>query len=102
MRSIARSVSFHTPSEKTKIVKNLKRQEKSWKGVFTEKKRFDTLKTVKIEREKEEEKRMDFMDVLSLFGGLALFLLGMDLMSKSLEKKAGGKLKQILESLEII
>lgn len=42
---------------------------------------------------------MDFMDVLSLFGGLALFLLGMDLMSKSLEKKAGGKLKQILESL---
>ncbi len=42
---------------------------------------------------------MDIFDLLSLFGGLALFLLGMNLMGNALEKKAGGKLKTILESL---
>lgn len=39
---------------------------------------------------------MDIFDLLALLGGLALFLYGMDLMGKALEKKAGGKLKSIL------
>ncbi len=39
---------------------------------------------------------MDLFDVLSLVGGLALFLFGMNLMGSSLEKKAGGQLKTIL------
>ncbi len=39
---------------------------------------------------------MDLFDVLSLVGGLALFLFGMNVMGSSLEKKAGGQLKAIL------
>ena len=39
---------------------------------------------------------MDIFDVLSLVGGLALFLFGMNLMGASLEKKAGGQLKTVL------
>lgn len=39
---------------------------------------------------------MDIFDVLSLIGGLALFLYGMNVMGTSLEKKAGGQLKAIL------
>ncbi len=39
---------------------------------------------------------MDLFDVLSLIGGLALFLFGMNIMGASLEKKAGGQLKNVL------
>lgn len=39
---------------------------------------------------------MTLFDVLSLVGGLCLFLFGMNLMGTSLEKKAGGQLKAIL------
>lgn len=39
---------------------------------------------------------MDIFDALSLVGGLALFLYGMNVMGASLEKKAGGQLKTIL------
>lgn len=39
---------------------------------------------------------MDLFDVLSLVGGLALFLFGMNIMGSSLEKKAGGQLKAVL------
>lgn len=39
---------------------------------------------------------MTLFDVLSLIGGLALFLFGMNLMGTSLEKKAGGQLKAVL------
>ncbi len=42
---------------------------------------------------------MDIFDVLSLIGGLALFLFGMQTMGNALEKKAGGKLKSILEKM---
>lgn len=42
---------------------------------------------------------MDIFDALTLVGGLALFLLGMNLMGDALEKKAGGRLKTILENL---
>ena len=39
---------------------------------------------------------MDIFDALSLVGGLALFLYGMQTMGNALEKKAGGQLKAIL------
>ncbi|MEE0928226.1 MAG: Na/Pi cotransporter family protein [Acutalibacteraceae bacterium] len=42
---------------------------------------------------------MNLFDVLSLIGGLALFLFGMQLMGNALEKKAGGQLKNILEKM---
>ena len=42
---------------------------------------------------------MSIFNVFSLFGGLALFLFGMDVMGKSLEKQAGGRLQIILEKL---
>lgn len=42
---------------------------------------------------------MDIFTVLSLIGGLALFLYGMDLMGDSLKKLAGGKLESILAKL---
>ena len=41
----------------------------------------------------------DIFDVISLFGGLALFLFGMNLMSSSLEKRAGGRLKTLLSNI---
>ncbi len=40
---------------------------------------------------------MDIGVLISLAGGLGLFLFGMDLMSKSIEKVAGAKLRRILE-----
>ena len=42
---------------------------------------------------------MDIFNVLTLFGGLALFLFGMSVMGEGLEKSAGSKLKTILERL---
>ncbi len=42
---------------------------------------------------------MDLFDVLSLLGGLALFLYGMTVMGNALEKRAGNKLKLLLETL---
>ena len=42
---------------------------------------------------------MNIFNVFSLFGGLALFLYGMDAMGKALEKQAGGKLQNILAKL---
>lgn len=42
---------------------------------------------------------MDIFNVLSLIGGLALFLFGMQVMGEALEKRAGNQLKNILEKL---
>ena len=42
---------------------------------------------------------MSIFNVFSLFGGLALFLFGMDTMGKALEKQAGGQLQKILSRL---
>ena len=36
------------------------------------------------------------LKVISLLGGLALFLFGMDIMGKALQKQAGGKLQTLL------
>lgn len=42
---------------------------------------------------------MDIFDVLSLVGGLALFLFGMDTLGKGLEKLSGGRMERMLEKL---
>lgn len=42
---------------------------------------------------------MDIFAVLTLLGGLALFLYGMNIMGGGLEKMAGGKLETIFEKL---
>ena len=40
---------------------------------------------------------MSAAEVMTLVGGLGLFLLGMNLMSDGIEKAAGAKLRSILE-----
>ena len=42
---------------------------------------------------------MDIFSVFTLCGGLAFFLYGMTVMSKSLEKMAGGKLELLLKKM---
>ena len=47
----------------------------------------------------EEGNFMDFFGVLTMLGGLALFLYGMETMGNGLEKLSGGRLERILEKL---
>lgn len=42
---------------------------------------------------------MDFFDLLTMLGGLALFLYGMHMMGEGLSRVSGGKLESILERL---
>ena len=42
---------------------------------------------------------MDIFDLLSLIGGLCLFLFGMNIMGQALERRAGGKLRSLLGKL---
>lgn len=42
---------------------------------------------------------MGIFEILELIGGLALFLFGMNFMGEALEKRGGGKLKQIIENV---
>lgn len=42
---------------------------------------------------------MSVLDILTMLGGLALFLFGMSIMSESLERAAGSRLRTILERL---
>lgn len=42
---------------------------------------------------------MDIFGILTLIGGLAMFLYGMSVMGSGLEKMSGGKLERILENL---
>lgn len=42
---------------------------------------------------------MSAMNIISLFGGLAFFLFGMNTMGSALEKRAGGQLKTVLGKL---
>jgi len=42
---------------------------------------------------------MDIFDVLTLLGGLSLFLFGMNVMGQALERRAGGQLRALLEKL---
>lgn len=47
----------------------------------------------------EREFIMDLFDVLTLIGGLSLFLFGMNIMGQALERKAGNKLKDLLAKM---
>lgn len=42
---------------------------------------------------------MDIFNVLTLLGGLSLFLFGMDIMGQALERLAGGDLRRLLGKL---
>ena len=42
---------------------------------------------------------MDLFDVLTLIGGLSLFLFGMNIMGQALERKTGNKLKDLLAKM---
>ena len=42
---------------------------------------------------------MDIFSIISLLGGFALFLYGMNIMSQGLEKLAGGQLETILRTM---
>ena len=42
---------------------------------------------------------MSVFNIFTLLGGLAMFLYGMDVMGKSLEQTAGGKLQGILSKM---
>ena len=42
---------------------------------------------------------MNIFGILTMIGGLAMFLYGMSVMGGGLEKMSGGKLERILESL---
>ena len=42
---------------------------------------------------------MSIFDVLTMVGGLCLFLFGMDLMGQALERRAGGKLRTLLDRM---
>lgn len=42
---------------------------------------------------------MDIFDVLTLVGGICIFLFGMNIMGEALERRAGGKLEMILAKL---
>ena len=42
---------------------------------------------------------MDIFDILTMLGGLCLFLFGMDLMGAALERRAGSKLRDVLGKL---
>ncbi len=42
---------------------------------------------------------MTIYNFLTLVGGLAMFLFGMDVMGKGLERQAGNKLQSLLEKL---
>ena len=42
---------------------------------------------------------MDFFDLLTMIGGLSLFLFGMNLMGQALERRAGNSLKLVLGKL---
>ena len=42
---------------------------------------------------------MSIFDVLTMIGGLCLFLFGMDLMGQALERRAGGRLRMLLDKM---
>ena len=39
---------------------------------------------------------MNIFDILTLVGGLSLFLFGMSIMGEALERRAGGQLRSLL------
>lgn len=61
-------------------------------------KRFFTLH-VQMKIYMERDFIMDLFDVLTLIGGLSLFLFGMNIMGQALERKAGNKLNDLLAKM---
>lgn len=63
----------------------------------------DSLHTISVypacEARGRKEFRMNIFSLFTLCGGLAFFLYGMTVMSKSLEKMAGGKLEKLLKRM---
>ena len=53
----------------------------------------------KLDKIDRKESIMSIFDILSMVGGLALFLYGMHAMGEGLSKLSGGKLERILEKL---
>ena len=49
--------------------------------------------------EKEKPMTTYIFKIITLLGGLALFLFGMDVMGKALERTAGGRLQTILAKM---
>ena len=47
----------------------------------------------------QEDMDVDFFSILTLLGGVGLFLFGMNMMGDSLKNLAGGSLERILEKL---
>lgn len=62
---------------------------------------MERLERSEIEKHTKEEKRMNttLETIFGLLGGLAVFIFGMNLMSESLQKVAGEKMKKILSLL---
>ncbi len=54
---------------------------------------------VGVSADSGEDGSLSIFNFISLFGGVAMFLFGMDYMGKGLEKSAGGSLERILEKL---
>ncbi len=54
---------------------------------------------VGVSSDSGEDGSLSIFNFISLFGGVAMFLFGMDYMGKGLEKSAGGSLERILEKL---
>ena len=52
-----------------------------------------------IKKEKGKIENMDIFNVLTMIGGLCLFLFGMNLMGQALERRAGGKLRSLLDRM---
>ena len=52
-----------------------------------------------IKKEKGKIENMDIFNVLTMIGGLCLFLFGMNLMGQALERRAGGKLRSLLDKM---
>ena len=52
-----------------------------------------------IKNEKGKMENMDIFNVLTMIGGLCLFLFGMNLMGQALERRAGGKLRSLLDKM---
>jgi phosphate:Na+ symporter len=54
---------------------------------------------VRLHRAAECEGRMDFFGILTMIGGLAFFLYGMEVMGSGLSRASGGRLERLLERL---
>lgn len=50
-------------------------------------------------KETKEGWNMDIFDFMTMLGGLSLFLFGMSLMGSALERRAGSRLRSLLDQM---